>query len=297
MSGLELAGSQVVTSAPRATRLARTLRFVLRRPGLLVGLALLVLLVLAAVVGPYVAPHDPYAPSPAEQFTPPSAGYPLGTDEYGRDILSRLLHATRLDLSIAVAITALALTAGVLIGSVAGFYGGAVDEVVMRVVDVLQSFPSFILAMGVTAMLGNRIPNVILAVALAYTPYFIRLTRAEMLAKRQTEYADAARCLGNPPWRVMLVHLLPNCLGPALVQATLTLGWGVLDVAGLSFLGLGITPPEAEWGVMVSEGSQNIFSGQWWTSLFPGAAVGVAVLAFNLIADGLREAQGQPDRG
>lgn len=288
MSGLEVS-EQFAPPQHRPGRLAQAGRYLVRRPGLLLGACLLVALALVALLGPVVARQDPYAPHPEVQLQAPSGDHWMGTDEFGRDVFSRLLHAARLDLGIAVAITAVALVLGVLIGGTSAYVGGTFDDIVMRVVDILQSFPAFILAMGVTAMLGNSVPNVILAVALAYLPFFIRLTRAEMLAKREAEYADAARCLGNPPWRIMLVHLLPNSIGPALVQAALTLGWGILDAAGLSFLGLGITPPRAEWGVMVSEGSQNIFSGQWWTSFFPGLAVALAVLCFNLIADGLRE--------
>jgi peptide/nickel transport system permease protein len=250
----------------------------------------------AAALGPLVVPYGPVAADPELKLIAPSLSHPLGTDTFGRDILSRVVHGARLDLGIALSVVALALVLGSAIGTLSGFYGGWVDALVMRVTDVLFAFPSFILALAIAAILGNSIPNVIIAIAVAYIPYFVRLTRAEVLAAREMEYADAARTVGNPGWRIMYVHLLPNCLTPALVQATLCLGWAILDVSGLAFLGLGIRPPTPEWGVLVSEGAQNIISGQWWTSLFPGAVIVVAALGFNLIGDGLRDFTAREER-
>jgi peptide/nickel transport system permease protein len=165
-----------------------------------------------------------------------------------------------------------------------------VDELAMRAVDILQSFPAFLLALAMTSMLGNDVRNVVLAIAVAYSPYFVRIVRGEMLAARVTPYALAARAVGNPPARVMLYHLLPNCLGPSIVQLTLCLGYAILDAAGLSFLGIGVRPPTAEWGVLVAEGTQYVNSGQWWISVFPGLAILLAVLSFNLLGDRFREA-------
>jgi peptide/nickel transport system permease protein len=164
-----------------------------------------------------------------------------------------------------------------------------VDDVIMRITDIVLAFPSFILALAITAILGNTIPNVIIAIAIAYIPYFVRLTRGEVLSARELDYAEAARCVGNPSWRVMYLHLLPNCLTPALVQATLCLGWAILDASGLAFLGLGIRPPTPEWGVLVSEGARDIISLQWWTSFFPGAVIVLTAFGFNLIGDSLRD--------
>ncbi len=277
--------------SPARERTAQLLQTLMANPGLAAGLVLLLLMLVLTAAAPLITHYTPVATDPATQLAAPSAAHRFGTDEYGRDVLARVLYGARLDLVIAVAVTGFALVVGVLVGAVSGFYGGWVDVIISRVVDVLMAFPSFILAMGVTAMLGNKLINVIFALGIAYMPFFIRLTRAEMLALRENEYADAARCIGASPARIMLVHLLPNALRPALTQATLTLGWGILDAAGLSFLGLGIKPPTPEWGVMIGEGVQNIFSGQWWTSFFPGAAVFLAVLSFNLLADGLSEAQ------
>ena len=190
---------------------------------------------------------------------------------------------------IALLVATLSFSIGALIGCVVGYYGGWIDKVVMRVVDVMFAFPAFILAMAITSALGDTVQNVIIAIATAYTPYFVRLTRGEMLTVRNRQYADAAISVGNPSWRVALVHLLPNALTPSLVQMTLVSGWAILDAAGLAFLGLGITPPAAEWGVMVSEGAQRIITGEWWVWLYPGLAIVLAAFAFNLVGDGLRD--------
>jgi peptide/nickel transport system permease protein len=267
----------------RFRRLRRT------RASLIVGVAVLAFVALMAAIGPLVVPHDPDTPDPTAITAAPSAQHWMGTDQYGRDILARVVNAARLDLAVAVSITALALTAGALLGAASGFYGGVLDDVLMRFVDVLLAFPAFILALGITAMLGNETKYVVIAVAIAYTPYFVRLVRGEMLTLREAEYAAAAKCVGNRRLRIMGYHLLPNALPPALVQATLTLGWGILDVAGLSFLGVGIKPPTAEWGVLVADGAQYINSGQWWISVFPGIAILIAVLGFNLVGDWVRD--------
>lgn len=282
---------------PLAKRSRRSAPGALRKSRLLVsGLVVVACALAAAALGPLVVPYGPVAADPALKLIAPSPAHPLGTDTFGRDILSRVVSGARLDLGIAFSVVALALVLGSAIGTLAGFYGGWVDALVMRITDVLFAFPSFILALAIAAILGNSIPNVIIAIAVAYIPYFVRLTRAEVLAAKEMEYADAARTVGNPGWRIMYVHLLPNCLTPALVQATLCLGWAILDSSGLAFLGLGIRPPTPEWGVMVSEGAQNIISGQWWTSLFPGAVIVAAALGFNLVGDGLRDLTAREER-
>lgn len=255
----------------------------------IVGFIVLAVIILLAIFGPAITEFDPTKPDTSSILSGPSGDHWMGTDQYGRDVFSRVVHAARLDLRIAISITALALVAGSLIGGIIGFYGGWLELVVMRVIDVLLAFPGFILALGITAMLGNTTQNVIIAVAIAYLPYFVRIVRGEMLALREAEFAAAAHVVGVKKLRIMLYHLLPNALPPALVQATLTLGWGILDAAGLSFLGVGIRPPTAEWGVLVGDGAQYINSGEWWISVFPGLMILLAVLSFNLAGDWVRD--------
>jgi peptide/nickel transport system permease protein len=247
------------------------------------------LILFLAIAGPWIGRYDPNKPNPFDITLAPSSEHWMGTDQYGRDVFARVVDAARLDLMVAVAITALALTVGALIGGLTGYFGGIVDDILMRVIDILLSFPAFVLAIGITAMLGNETKYVVIAVGVAYTPYFVRIVRSEMLSLREAEYASAAKCVGNRRFRILCYHLLPNALPPALVQATLTLGWGILDTAGLSFLGVGIRPPTAEWGVLVSDGTQYINSGQWWISVFPGIAILIAVLGFNLVGEWVRD--------
>jgi peptide/nickel transport system permease protein len=278
-----------VARTTKESALRRFWRTIREHRTLLAGLLILVVMLFVVAAGPALTPYDPLKTNPAIKLQPPSIVHPMGTDNFGRDILSRVIHGARLDLLIAFSVVAIALGIGSMVGTLSGYYGGLVDDVVMRVTDVLFAFPSFILAMAITAMLGNTTSNVIIAIAVAYIPYFIRLSRGEILRARELDYADAARCVGNPDWRIMYVHLLPNCLTPSLVQATLCLGWAILDASGLAFLGLGIRPPTPEWGVLVSEGAQNIISGHWWTSVFPGAVIVFTALGFNLVSDSLRD--------
>lgn len=282
--------------APEEGPLRRLWRAVREHRMLLVGLLILAFVLLMTGVAPVLVSYGPLQTNPELKLQPPSADHPMGTDNFGRDIVSRVVHGARLDLLIAFSVVIIALGVGALVGTLSGYYGGIVDDVVMRITDVLFAFPSFILAMAITAMLGNTIPNVIIAIAIAYIPYFVRLTRGEILSARELGYAEAARCVGNPDWRIMYIHLLPNCLTPSLVQATLCLGWAILDASGLAFLGLGIRPPTPEWGVLVSEGAQNIISGQWWTSVFPGAVIVFTALGFNLVGDSLRDITAREER-
>lgn len=276
----------ILPEGERYRRFWYTLR---SHPSMIAGLVILFIVLLMMIVGPSLVPYKPLKTDPENMLQPPSSAHLMGTDNFGRDILARVVDGARLDLTIAFSVVIIALGIGVLVGMFSGYYGGKVDDVVMRFTDVILAFPSFILALAITAILGNSIPNVIMAIAIAYIPYFVRLTRGEVLSARELGYAEAARCVGNPGWRVMYLHLLPNCLTPALVQATLCLGWAILDASGLSFLGLGITPPTPEWGVLVSEGARDIISGQWWTAFFPGAVIVLTAFSFNLIGDSLRD--------
>lgn len=253
------------------------------------ALCAIVLVVAAALLAPWIAPYDPDEPDLEAALSAVSLRHPLGTDLYGRDQLSRLIHAGRIDLLVALSATAIALTFGTSLGAVAGYRGGWVDQVVMRMVDAVMAFPAFILAMAITAALGNSMANVVAAIAITHVPIYTRLIRGEMLKAQAMEYAEAARTVGNRPRQIVLIHLLPNCVPPLIVQATLALGFAILTVAALSFIGLGIQPPQSEWGQMTAEGAGYVVSGEWWLVLFPGFAIMLTVLAFNLVGDTLRD--------
>jgi peptide/nickel transport system permease protein len=253
------------------------------------ALCVIVAIALIALFAPLVAPYPPNATDAGSALQSVSWQHWLGTDLYGRDQLSRIIYAARVDLSVAFAATAAAVAIGALLGAVVGYRGGWVDNVAMRAVDAVMAFPAFVLAMGITAAMGNSTGNVALAISITQIPAYLRLIRGEMLRVREMEYADAARTVGNPAWRIVLIHLLPNCLPPLIVQATLAMGFALLTMASLSFIGLGIQPPQSEWGVMTAEGASQIVTGEWWLFLFPGLAIMITVLAFNLVGDGLRD--------
>jgi len=262
----------------------------LRRNRLSFGSLITILVITGmAVAAPLIAPYDPNATDASNALLSVSFKHPMGTDIFGRDILSRVIHAGRVDLLIALVATIIALGIGSLLGSLSGYSGGWLDHLVMRIIDTVMSFPSFVLAMGITAAMGNRLMNVVFAIALTHIPIYTRLVRGEMLHIREMEYAEAARTVGNPRSRIILYHLLPNCFPPVIVQATLAMGWAILTVAGLSFIGLGIQPPASEWGYMTAEGATYIVSGEWWVFLFPGLAIMVTVLCFNMVGDALRD--------
>ena len=266
------------------------LRHVLaENPLTLAALLLLALLLGGAAFGPALVPFDPIETHTAVALQPPSATHWFGTDQLGRDIFSRVVVATRLDLLIAFSAVALSFAVGAVIGAAMGYFGGAFDRGVSRGVDVLMAFPLFALAMGVVAALGNSVSSVVYATAVINLPFYIRLTRAEVSVRRDLGYVEAARVGGSGHARILRVYLLPNVLPPLVVQASLNLGWAVLNAAGLSFIGLGVRAPTPEWGIMVAEGAQFIVSGQWWLAAFPGLALMLAVFCFNLLGDGLRD--------
>jgi len=255
----------------------------------LAGLVIVALVALLALLAPLVAPYAPQAGNAAATLRSPSLSHPFGTDSIGFDIFSRTLYAGRLDLLIAFGAVGIALGVGCLFGAVAGFLGRIVDEVVMRLMDMLSAFPSFILALGVVAALGPSLPNLIFAIALVNVPVYARLLRSRVLTVREAQYVRAATALGLPRWRVLFVHVLPNSWAPIFVQSTLQAGYAILEAAGLSFIGLGVRVPRAEWGVMINMGLQYIVSGQWWITFFPGMAIALTVMGFNLIGDGLQD--------
>jgi peptide/nickel transport system permease protein len=272
------------------TSLARQVRYtVSENPVTGVGVVMFLLLLVLALFGESIAPHSAFASNPSSPLQPPSAEYWFGTDQLGRDILSRIIVATRLDLGIAAASVTLALVFGTAMGLAAGYFGGWADRFVGRISDTIMAFPLFVLAMGIVAALGNTIANVVYATAIIGLPLYARLARAETNIRREAGYVEAARLAGNSEWRILLMHILPNILPLLVIQTSLTLGYTILNVAGLSFIGLGVRAPTPEWGIMVAEGAASIVSGEWWIALFPGLALMVAVFAFNLIGDGLRD--------
>ncbi len=255
----------------------------------LAALAIIGVIALAAVAAPVVLPYDPDEPDADHALEAPGRRHWLGTDLYGRDQLTRIVYAGRVDLLVALAATAIALSVGTVLGAVTGYRGGWIDQILMRVVDTIQAFPSFILAMGVAAALGNSVTNIVIAIAITHVPIYGRLIRGEMLRAREMEYAEAARTVGNRERRIIFHHLLPNCFPPVIVQATLAMGFAILTVAALSYIGLGIRPPTSEWGAMTAEGAGYVVSGEWWIFLFPGVAIMATVLSFNLVGDALRD--------
>jgi peptide/nickel transport system permease protein len=251
--------------------------------------ALFALIAICALIGPYIVPYDPLASDTTATLQPPSVQHWFGTDQLGRDIFSRVVVATRLDFIIALTSVALVFAFGGLAGIAAGFFGGWTDRLVSRLADTIMAFPLFVLAMGIVAALGNTVTNIVIATAIINFPLYVRVARAEANVRREAGFVQAARLSGNGDFRILLMHILPNIMPIMMVQVSLTMGYAILNAAGLSFIGLGVKPPTPEWGIMVAEGAANIISGEWWIALFPGAALMIAVFCFNLLGDGLRD--------
>jgi len=251
---------------------------------------LVVLIYAVLAIGRYwIAPYEPTAIDWSAMEAAPSLAHPFGTDQLGRDIFSRVVVATRLDIFISVSSVALVFLMGGLAGVAAGYFGGWTDRIVGRIADTIMAFPLFVLAMGIVAALGNTVGNIVLATAIINLPFYVRVARAEANVRRGAGWIEAARLSGNGDARILAVHLFPNALPPAMVQVSLNMGWAILNAAGLSFIGLGVRPPEPEWGILVAEGAQFIVSGEWWVSFFPGMALMLAVFTFNLLGDALRD--------
>ena len=288
---MSAASEAPAVSATLAAPRAGLFRRLLENPGAVAGLAVMAVLIVIAMAAPLIAPHGP-----AEQFrdhflAPPfqQAAFPLGTDSLGRDILTRLIYGARLSLLIGAVVVALSLSVGTLLGLIAAFAGGALDVAIMRLMDVLLVFPSLLLAIVVVAILGPGLTNAMLAVAVVLLPGYVRLARAAALGELTREYVVATRSAGAGVLRLMLLVVLPNCLAPLIVQATLGFCAAILDAAALGFLGLGAQPPTPEWGTMLADALQ-FYQRAWWLLAFPGIAILVTVMAFNLLGDGLRDA-------
>ena len=256
----------------------------------LVGLA-----TLALVFAGVIAPHSPFEQYRNAVLLPPAWleggnwSYPLGTDPVGRDILSRLIYGSQYSLFIGVFVTTLSLTTGIAIGVIAGYYGGWLDTAIMRLMDIILAFPSLLLALVLVAILGPGLTNGMIAIALVLQPHFVRLTRAAVMSEKTRDYVTAARLAGASPFRLMFKTILPNCMAPLIVQATLSFSNAILDAAALGFLGMGAQPPAPEWGTMLAEAREFILRA-WWVVTFPGLAILITVLAINLMGDGLRDA-------
>ncbi|WP_293797870.1 ABC transporter permease subunit [uncultured Bosea sp.] len=263
--------------------------------GAVAGLVVIVLVLLCALLAPVIAPHDPNLTNNAVFLKPPfwqeggSLSYPLGTDAIGRDILSRLLFGARLSLVIGIAVVALAIVVGIVLGLIAGYFKGLADIAIMRLMDILMTMPSLLLAIVIVAILGPGLMNAMLAVAIVVLPHYVRITRAAVIAESSKDYVVAAKVSGAQTVRLMFSEILPNCAAPLIVQATLGVSTAILDAAALGFLGLGAQPPTPEWGTMLADAREFVLRA-WWVVTFPGLAILITVLAFNLLGDGLRDA-------
>ncbi len=266
-----------------------------RNKGAVIGLAIFLVVLFVAIFAPFVAPHAPSAQNRDILLLPPvfmeggQWAFPLGTDAVGRDILSRLIYGARFSLFIGVVVVTLSVLSGVLIGLVAGYFRGRVDTIIMRVMDIILAFPSLLLALVLVAVLGPGLVNAMIAIALVNQPHFVRLTRAAVMTEKTKDYVIASQVAGAGTMRLMFLTILPNCLAPLIVQATLAFSAAILDAAALGFLGMGAQPPTPEWGTMLAE-AREFIQRAWWVVTFPGLAILITVLAINLMGDGLRDA-------
>jgi peptide/nickel transport system permease protein len=282
-SALELSGKS------HRSHTSIVIRRLLRSPQGLVGGIILVLLVLMALTAPIIAPHDPLEMNIIDQFKAPSTEHFFGTDEFGRDVFSRVIHGAQVSLRVGLLATLIAVGGGTVLGLTSGYFGRWVDSIGQKIMDTLLAFPGLLLALAIIAVLGPGLRNVLIALGIGGMPYYARLVRGQVLAIKEREFIEAAIVAGARHPRIMLRHILPNTVSPLIVVGSLDLGWNILAAASLSFIGLGAQPPTPEWGFMLS-GGRDFMRDQWWISTFPGIAIVFAVLSFNLLGDGLRDA-------
>ncbi|GAA4128935.1 ABC transporter permease subunit [Aminobacter aganoensis] len=289
------ATSAVSTDPSRRARLAEFWYYFSENRGAVIGLVFFIFLVLLAIFAPLIAPHDPTQQYRDAVLVPPvwqeggRADFLLGTDAVGRDMLSRLIFGTQFSLFVGVIVTTLSLVVGVVFGVIAGYFRGWVDTAIMRVMDIILAFPSLLLALVLVAILGPGLVNAMIAISLVYQPHFVRLARAAVMSEKTRDYVVAAKVAGAGHARLMFKTILPNCMAPLIVQATLSFSSAILDAAALGFLGMGAQPPTPEWGTMLAEAREFIQS-KWWVVTLPGVAILITVLAINLMGDGLRDA-------
>lgn len=260
------------------------------------GLGIIVIMIILAVISPYVAPYSYETMILPDRLQPPNTKHLLGTDNFGRDILSRMLYGARVSLIVGLGGVAIATSIGVLLGAMAGFYSKWIDEIIMRIMDVMLAFPYIILAVALMAMVGPSLRNVILVIGITRTPRFARVTRGSVLALKEMDFVTAARALGQREWRILARHILPNCLTPIVIMASLSVATAILTESALSFLGLGIRPPQASWGTMIADGRRFMLDAPWIATL-PGIAISLTILGYNLFGDGLRDALDPKLRG
>lgn len=264
------------------------LREIARQPLALTGLVIILAISLCAILAPFIAPYDPFEVNFRSRLRPPSLAHPFGTDAMGRDVLSRVLYGAQISLRVGFIVVIIAFPLGSILGAIAGFYGGVLDEIIMRITDVFLCIPGLVLAMAIAAALGPSIQNVLLALVVVWWPWYTRIVRSVILSLREQDFVAAARAIGASNRRIVLKHLLPNAIAPAFVNATLDMGFVILNAAGLSFIGLGAQPPSPEWGAMLSTG-REVLREAWWVATFPGLAILLTVLSFNLLGDAFRD--------
>lgn len=282
------AAAPLALAQPVARHTTPLWRRALRNPRIVIGAAVLLVIFFMAIFAPLLSTGDPTRQHPQQRLAPPSAVYPLGTDEFGRDLLSRLIYGSRVSLQVAFGSIALAVLAGVTIGLVGGYFGRAWETVTMRLMDVLLAFPPILLAIAVVAFLGPGVRNLVIVIGILYTPRFARLVHASTLSERTREYIEAARAMGARAPRILVRGILPNILAPIIVQVSLSLGFAILVESGLSFLGIGVRPPNPSWGLMIATG-RGYMSQAIWPILWPSLAISLIILACNILGDGLRD--------
>jgi len=270
----------------------RGMNLIFNNPLTTFGLLIVFMLIITSLFAPFLAPYPDQGRGLSnleERLAAPSAKHLLGTDYLGRDILSRIIFGARISLRAAIVVVLIVISIGVPLGLIAGYFGGKIDEIIMRSADMILAFPSLLLAVAIIASLGPSLLNALIAICIPWWPWYTRLMRSQVISSKEMQFVESARAIGASRWRIMFRHILPNCISPIIVQATLDMGFIILALASLGFLGLGTQPPAADWGVMVSDG-REFFMKQWWISTFSGAAIFLTVLAFNLVGDGIREA-------
>jgi len=274
---------------PRLKNLKVLLRRLKKNKSAVVGGLLILFFIIVAIIGPFFAPYAPDAQDIVSKLQGPSADHWLGTDHFGRDIFSRIIHGTGITLLVGFFAVALGATLGVFLGIIAGYYGGRTDSIIMRLMDILLAFPGILLALAIVTILGGSLVNVIIAVAISSIPIFARIVRGSTLSVKKLEYIDAMKALGASDARIIFKHIFPNITSPIIVQATLSIATSIISASGLSFLGLGAQPPTPEWGAMLSDGRNYLYNAPH-VAIFPGLAIVAVVLAFNMLGDGLRDA-------